>query len=72
MKLIVQQCSNKQNCSSHIFAYVKKGYTNIELHWVVIIFYAFYDLLYCSHKYKQTKDKKIINRKTSISKTWAF
>ena len=31
MRLIVQQCSNKQSCSSHIFAYVKERYTNVVL-----------------------------------------
>ena len=31
MRLIVQQCSNKQSCSSHVFAYVKERYTNVIL-----------------------------------------
>ena len=29
MRLIVQQCSSKQSCSSHIFAYVRERYTVI-------------------------------------------
>ena len=34
MRLIVQQCSNKQSCSSHIFAYVKERYTNMILNCI--------------------------------------
>ena len=34
MRLIVQQCSNKQSCSSHIFAYVKERYTNVILNGI--------------------------------------
>ena len=30
-EFIVQQCSNKESCSSHIFAYVKERYTNVIL-----------------------------------------
>ena len=66
MRLIVQQCSNKQSCSSHIFAYVKERYTNVIWCWMAIIFYAFYTTLQikCTHDYKQRKDKKTINRET--------
>ena len=34
MRLIVQQCSNKQGCSSYIFAYVKERYTNVILNGI--------------------------------------
>ena len=34
MRLIVQQFSNKQRCSSHIFAYVKGRYTNVILNGI--------------------------------------
>ena len=34
MRLVVQQCSNKQSCSSHIFAYVKERYTNSILNGI--------------------------------------
>ena len=34
MRLIVQQYSNKQSCSSHIFAYVKGPYTNVILNGI--------------------------------------
>ena len=34
MRLIAQQCSNKQSCSSHIFAYVKERYTNVILNGI--------------------------------------
>ena len=34
MRLIVQQCSSKQSCSSHIFAYVRERYTNVILNGI--------------------------------------
>ena len=34
MRLVVRQCSNKQSCNCHIFAYVKERYTNVILNGI--------------------------------------
>ena len=64
MRLIVQQCSNKQSCSSHVFTYVKGRYTNAMLNSIEwqSYFLRFFTALQikCPHEYKQTKDKKTI------------
>ena len=56
MRLIVQQCSNKQSCSSHIFAYVKERYTNVILNGIEWQLYFKGNSLEADFRYEEVVD----------------
>ena len=56
MRLIVQQCFNKQSCSSHIFAYVKKRYTNVILNGIEWQLYLKSNSFEADFRHEEVKD----------------